>query len=296
MKKTGIGMLILLLGVSSWYVWFKKYDYEITFRAHLAPLGAYYKIKNMQYNDSLIVANANIEEVTLQQKVKIAGENIRLDWYFTRIEDTVTEIKVGIVSAQHSLKNRIDVLTGSSLVITQIKANMITIRKKLRYYTDTFKVIVEGESNMPKVQALALSTATKRENKAEQMMKSNGYLHPKLIEHKIQKDGYPFVNVKHWDIENDSIHMDFGFPIVIKDSLPVDSRIVFTRSNAQKALKAKYYGNYRTSDEAWFVILAYATFHGIPIKNEPIEFFFNNPMQGGDELQWKAEVYFPIEE
>ena len=26
----------------------------------------------------------------------------------------------------------------------------------------------------------------------------------------------------------------------------------------------------------------------------PLEFFYNNPHYGGDELNWKAEIYMPI--
>ncbi len=298
MKKIAIGILIILLGLITWYLFLKKYDYVITFKANLAPLGAYHKIKSIKTEGSkyLEMSNPDTNGAALRQEFAIHDQNVLLDWHFKSVTDTVTEIKVGILSSQHSLHNRLKILTGSSPLVTSVKEELIQIRKKLKYYTDTFRIIIDGEATTPAQDALIVSSITKRYDKAQEMMKSNGYLHPELLENNVDKTGHPFVKIKSWDITTDGIEMNFGFPIIYRDSLPIDSNIKYVKMNSEKTLKATYFGNYRNSDEAWFVLVEYANRNNIDIVKKPLEIFYDNPMQGGDELQWRAEIFLPLKD
>jgi len=42
-------------------------------------------------------------------------------------------------------------------------------------------------------------------------------------------------------------------------------------------------------------MLNYAKKHDLKTIGEPIEFFYNNPNFGGNELEWKAEIFLPVE-
>ncbi len=297
MKKTVTIVLVMLLGLAIWYVCIKKYDYQISFKANAAPGSVYDQVKNVK-SGSDDIKDFSIEETDLfksiRQEVIIDSTAVILDWYFESISDTITKIKVGIISKEHSLQHRLQIITGSSPLVNLVKNDMIDFRKKLRYYTDSFRVIIDGEIETPEMNVLLVSSKTKRSRKANEMMRSNAYLHPKLAEHNISKNGFPFVKIKHWDTKTDSIHLDFGFPIIYNDSLPVSSHIIYNKMESKKALKATYYGNYRNSDEAWFALLEYADKHHIALEKTPLEIFYNNPMMGGTELQWKAEIFFPI--
>ena len=95
-------------------------------------------------------------------------------------------------------------------------------------------------------------------------------------------------------MENDSIQYNFCFPIIKGDSLPTHELIKYKQYQSEKAIKAIYNGNYVTSDRAWYALLDYAERENIEVHKTPVEFFFNNPNYGGNELQWKAEIYMPI--
>ncbi|WP_271768967.1 GyrI-like domain-containing protein [Aquimarina algiphila] len=296
MKKVVIVIVTLLFGLTIWYLYIKKYDYEISFKANAAPGSIYDQVKNLRS----IAKTNDIREIypyeSLQQKIVIDKVPVILEWNFKSMADTITKVEVGIVSQDHSLENRLKVLIGSSKVIDSVKSNLIDLRKKIMNYTDSFMVVVDGESESPEMEYISVSSKTKRYRKANEMMRSNAFLYPKLTKNDIQKDGFPFVNIKNWDTEADSIYLDFGFPIKYRDSLPVGSGINVGKIKSKKALKATYHGNYRNSDEAWFVLLTYAKKNNILVEKTPLEIFYNNPMQGGDELEWKAEIFLPIKD
>ena len=115
-----------------------------------------------------------------------------------------------------------------------------------------------------------------------------------LIQNKVQLNGPPFVEVTEWNVQNDSIKYDFCFPIIRSERLPEHEIVKYKRVFAKKALKATYNGNYITSDRAWYVLLEKAKAMGKEIEMRPIEYFYNNPNMGGNELEWKAEVYMPL--
>ena len=61
-------------------------------------------------------------------------------------------------------------------------------------------------------------------------------------------------------------------------------------------MKAEFNGNYIFSDRAWYELRDYAEKKGLKVTDKPLEIFFNNPNMGGDELQWKADIYMPLAE
>ncbi len=297
MKKIVVAVLIILLGLSIWYLFIKKYDYEFTFQANLAQEGAYNQVKKIRFESyNSLNKNATVDNANFRQEVLFEEEEVILDWKLKSIKDTITKIKVGIISKDHSIQNRLQVLVGTSSLVKLIKEDLLNFRKILRDYTDSFKVIVDGETETPAMEILSVSSKTGRLGKAEEMMKLNSYLYPKLAENNISINGFPFIKIRNWDEENDLIYMDFGFPIEHKDSLPLNSKITHDKILSHKALKATYFGNYRNSDEAWYVLLEYARNNNISIQNKPLEIFYNNPMQGGSEIEWKAEIFLPIDD
>jgi len=116
------------------------------------------------------------------------------------------------------------------------------------------------------------------------------------MDNHIEITGKPFLEVYEWDVQNQKVKYNYCFPIKQSDSLPQNNEVKFKKINSKKALKATYYGNYRTSDRAWFTIYDYAIRNDIRIEHTPLEIFYNNPFTGGNELEWRAEIYMPIVE
>ena len=78
------------------------------------------------------------------------------------------------------------------------------------------------------------------------------------------------------------------------ENYPLSERIKTKKTVKKKALKIVYNGNYKDSDKAWYGIIEYSKSNNINIKMTPFEIYLNDPHQGGDPLQWKADVYMPL--
>jgi effector-binding domain-containing protein len=132
--------------------------------------------------------------------------------------------------------------------------------------------------------------------KAKGMMYNYSLLTQIMLKGNVELNGTPFIEVTNWNTKTDSLSYNFCFPIKKSDSLPGHPDIKYKQYHSQKALKATYNGNYITSDRAWYALKGYAESHNISIDLTPVEVFYNNPNMGGDELQWKAEIFMPIKE
>jgi hypothetical protein len=61
------------------------------------------------------------------------------------------------------------------------------------------------------------------------------------------------------------------------------------------AIKTDFYGHYGISDITWHNLAEEAKKQGYRRNNKLIEVYCNDPHSGGNELEWKAEIYMGIE-
>jgi effector-binding domain-containing protein len=108
-------------------------------------------------------------------------------------------------------------------------------------------------------------------------------------------DGKPFLIVHDWDVFKDSINFDFCFPITRINSVPKHPKIKFMTFEGMDAVKTDFYGNYSITDFTWFKLAEETKKLGYRSNNKLIEVYYNDPHSGGDELEWKAEIYLGIE-
>ena len=73
-----------------------------------------------------------------------------------------------------------------------------------------------------------------------------------------------------------------------------DAKVKFKAIPSIKGLKATYYGNFRTSDRAWFALIDYAKRNQINLENRVLENFLANPFNGGNELEWETKIIIPF--
>ena len=151
-----------------------------------------------------------------------------------------------------------------------------------------------GEEQINSTFCACTTQTTTQFGKAQGMMKDFPLLDGILANNGVKLNGRPFLKVTNWDMAQENLTFDFCYPIIKTKILPQHPELIYKQFPSLTAIKAEYYGNYITSDRAWYALLDYANKNNLSVKALPIEVFYNNPNMGGDELKWKTEVYLPL--
>ncbi|NJB71109.1 effector-binding domain-containing protein [Saonia flava] len=285
----------LLVGLV-WYLFIKPYDYLVTFKAKTFPgtINQTIKIWDKTMNTIANVEQKNLNQ--LRQQLKF-GDSVHIyDWDIEPISDSLSKVRVYVTDRQHSLKNKIAIPFFDTDFEKNTKKTLIDFNEKLKEHISKFKVKIVGQYEVKSTYCAYISLKGTQYEKANGMMINYPFLSNTLAEKKVKLNGTPFVEVTNWDIQTDSIAYNFCFPIIKSDSLPIHEEIKYKQFTGKKALKAVYNGNYITSDRAWYALLDHAKKNKIEIEANPVEVFYNNPNFGGDELNWKAEIYMPLKD
>ena len=297
MKKTVIGILIVLLIAFVGYFIIYPYDYIIRFEANTFPGTINQSVK--LWNKTAGVAGSPVVQEDLyhlEQQVQ-AGDSVHIyNWEISPLTENSSKVTVRIKDRDHSWKNKLLVpFTESEVERSGIK-HVSDFVNDLQDHIDLFKVQIEGEAEMPSTFYAYVDLKTDQHGKAGGMMDTYMMLSDVLVRNNVTLNGPPMILVDQWDRKTDSLEYRFCFPIIRSDQLPQHPNIKYNRIFPKRALKATYNGNYITSDRAWYALLDYAESEGIEVEETPVEVFFNNPHMGGDALRWKAEVYLPLKE
>lgn len=295
MKKVLLATAVLLTAGLIWYLFFKPFDYTIRFEAKTSP-GA--------INQTLKLWDLTLDTVQgIQQKnsiyhltqiLKFEDSTHSYDWKIKPLTDSTSKVYVNIKDLDHSFMNKILVPFSETNFEKRSKKTVLNFMENLKDHIAKFKVTIEGEAEIPSKYVAYLPVKSTQFQKAGGMMKNISYIEQTLLKNEIQLDGPPMIEVTKWNINNDSLAYNFCYPIIRTERLPLDTDIKYKRIFKKKSLKAIYNGNYITSDRAWYQLLDYAKKNNIEVIGQPIEIFYNNPNIGGDELNWKAEIYLPI--
>ena len=116
-----------------------------------------------------------------------------------------------------------------------------------------------------------------------------------LFDNKIKIIGRPYVEIINWNLESETIDFNYCFPIDKDTKVIANETVKFKTLPALKGLKATYYGNFRTSDRAWFTLLDYAKKNNIKLQKKVLEHFLANPFNGGNELEWETKIIIPFD-
>ena len=300
MKKILIALLVIVMGLAFWYFVIKKNDYRVTFKVKGTPEAVYHHI--LMYSDwdnknnSFVENSDSLQFKQVKKKIRSQDTTLLVNWKLKKENDSVTKVIVDINSGNYSFANKLKLLQGETVFSKAWVKNISDFQKTINDFNKKIKVRVDGLAKVPAMQYAYVSGSMDRQEKAKFMMTANVDTYPKIRNFRTKKDGHPFIKVKSWDIGTDQIDLDFGFPLKISDSVLVEDPVKLGTSEPFNALKATYYGNYAYSDQAWFALLDYARTNNIKLKNEVLEIFYDNPMQGGDDTKWKAEIFMPVAE
>ncbi|MBC9795176.1 GyrI-like domain-containing protein [Sinomicrobium sp. FJxs] len=294
-KKTLAITASLCLPLILWYLFIKPYDYLMTFTAKTSPGTIYTGIREWGNTENIItLENHHFSAIT--QQLKAGDSTLTFNWEMTSRNDSVTKVKVRVTDPEHSLRNKIAVLFTRS-AIENISVNRVAnFKKGLEEHLKTFRVKVNGISEIPKAFCACTTVRTRQPEKAQGMRQHYSTATDFLTTNGIRQKGVPRLEVNDWDIEDRIIRFNFCFPIQKSDSLPEGPGIFYKEIPSRKAIKATFHGDYSISDRAWFALLDYARRNHLNISAKPLEIFYSNPNTGTNPLGWKAEVFMPIDE
>jgi effector-binding domain-containing protein len=229
-------------------------------------------------------------------KQKMEKENVQMEyvWDITSINDSITKLSVGIKDLNQSWYNKITVpFYNTNFKKAQIR-KITDFKKGLDDHLQKFKVVIDGETSTKEVYVAYISLESVLQRKAQNMIASDALITGFLYNNNIEIKGKPYLEITNWDLENETLQFNYCFPVDKNTKVVFDEVIKFKSLPAFRGLKATYYGNFRTSDRAWFALLDYAKRKNIKLKHQVLEHFLANPFNGGDELQWKTEIMMPF--
>jgi len=284
-----------------WFLFIKKYDYQVNFDVKTSPGTVYSRIFELE-NWDITKLGKDIKVInktafkSVDQLIKLKDSTYQFHWELNPINDTITKVSVDIKDLKNSLKQRFLFLFGKSEFIKNATKRISDFKSALERHLEKFRVKIIGKSTRPAYQSIIYVTFNSDlPGKAAGMMKNIFYLTQYMRENKIKKVGDPFMNIINLDIQKNKIKTEFCFPVEQLTTYPKDSVVKIKRNiKSQPALKAIYNGNYRFSDRAWFALINYASLHNMNIIEKPFEVYYNDPHNYEKELTWKADVYMPL--
>ncbi|MEZ4779715.1 MAG: GyrI-like domain-containing protein [Flavobacteriaceae bacterium] len=299
MKIVTWGLLIAILGTLIWYFFIKEYDYQINFEVKTTTGTVNQSIKSWNSSHENPQPIQQISEKELIQKITIKDSSFTYLWNISPKNDSILKVTAYISDAKNRFKNRITIPFYETDFEKTSKRVTEELFNKLNNHLKEIKVKIEGKENSPSNYAAYVSLKTHQIEKAKGMMENFNLLSSFVADNYLEPSGQPFLEITSWNKTTDSLSFNFCFPFkkpdsVYIDSLTINSKISIKQFPSKKALKAIYNGNYITSDRAWYALEDYAKKNNIPVEMFPIEVFYNNPNMGGDEHNWKTEVYLPL--
>jgi effector-binding domain-containing protein len=288
---------VLVIVLALWYFFIKEYDYKITFKSPQATGIIYNSITKWNNWESpknrSVINKSKAPFSKLIQELHTSESIMDIKWVFEN-EDSLTKVSAYLSDRGNSFVQRMKVPFIKTAFVQEGLSIVTRIQKDIKELEDRYKIGKVELSSIPEQYCAYISLESSIENKANKMMSNNAYILTYLQESNIEIVGPPFVEVTKWNEETSDLAFNFCFPVSSIENHENFGEIKFKMTEKKPALKTIFNGNYRISDCAWFSIIDYANRNSINIEKIPTEIFYNDPHIGGNALNWKAEIYFPI--
>ncbi len=293
-KKVALIVTALLVGGAIWYLFIMPQDYMVRFQTKALPgtVNQIVKFWAGQKSNAHFEGQNSLSDFT--NTLITNDTTLSFNWQIAPMNDSVSQVKVYVTDNENSLKNRILIPFTSTDFENRSKSTVKEVYSLLKSHLSNFKTTIIGEAIIPEKYCACVSLKSTQLEKVKGMMGHYSRLSDFIAKNGIKPDGRPLVEVVKWNTQNDSIVYNFCFPVLKTDSLPTSKEFVYKQIKERKAIKAIYNGNYLTSDRAWYALVDYANKNAIEVSKEPFEVFHTNPNMGGNELEWKAEIFMPL--
>jgi effector-binding domain-containing protein len=274
-------------------------DYRVHFTVNTTPDVAYFNILNWHIWNRKNVGQ-NIEILSkipvgeISKKLILKDTTLIFNWEFSKLSDSTTLIRACVTDVDRKIFNRLTVPFINTAFKTSVRNNLIDIKTRLEVMMKTFHYEFTGSHRFEEKSCVCVSLKSTPRGKAGAMMLNVIKLNQFVRQNDLELEGNPFVVIHNWNEYNDSISIDFCFPITHTDIVPDHPEIKYMTVDGMDAVKADFYGNYSITDVTWHTLAEKAKASG-KSNNKLIEVYFNDPHSGGNELEWKAEIYLGIE-
>nr|WP_315213789.1 hypothetical protein [uncultured Flavobacterium sp.] len=299
-KKIIIVLSVLFSLFLVWYLFIKESDYCISFKVNTATgtvfqgIQEWSAIQHQKHNENYTILEKRNFDL-IKHEMKKGNTQFEYTWDIKSINDSVTKVSVGIKELNHGLYNKLTApFFDTSFKKEQIK-KITDFKKGLSEHIKNFKVKIEGEGTSEETFVAYISLKSVLQEKAQNMIMSDAGITGFLFDNKIKIIGRPYVEIINWNLESETIDFNYCFPIDKDTKVIANETVKFKTLPALKGLKATYYGNFRTSDRAWFTLLDYAKKNNIKLQKKVLEHFLANPFNGGNELEWETKIIIPFD-
>lgn len=293
-KKIGGFLAVAVIGFLSWYLFIKPHDYAVSFKTKALP-GVVKQSLLLWTTQQDSIQILDEQEDYIVENVFGGGDSIhQYRWEMKPINDSLTNVTAYVSDIKHSFINKISIPFQKTVFEETAAKTVIDFRDNLKNHLSQWKVRIEGASELEGTYCAYTTVNTIQIGKAKGMMINFPLLNSILAQNNIALNGSPFIEVTSWNKLTGALSFDFCYPILKTDNLPSHPDLKYKEFKPRKAIKATYNGNYSTSDRAWYALLNYAKKEKIEVVELPVEVFFNQPVSGGYELNWKAEIYMPL--
>jgi effector-binding domain-containing protein len=275
-------------------------DYQVRFTVKTTPDIAYYHIHNWDtWNRKQVPLKIEITSKTpvknVSHKISLADTTLLFNWEFTALNDSVSRIRARVSDPDRKLYNRFTVPFTNTLFKNSVRGNLLDIKTRLEIMLNTFNYEFTGHDHFDRKSCVYITLHSTPGGKARAMISNVVALNQFVRQNDLELAGNPFVLVNHWNKFEDSIQFDFCFPINKTDAVPEHPEIKYKTVEGMDAVKTDFYGNYSISDITWYNLGEEARKLGYRSNHKLIEVYHNDPHSGGNELEWKAEIYLGIE-
>ena len=200
-----------------WYVFFKPYDYRITFKTTQASGIIYQSLlgwNNWQtLNKDVVKTFDKIPFSELQQELNLNDSIFDIRWKINRISDSVCQVHAYWSDRNNGLMQRLMV----PFVKTDfVKRSLKTVKRIQRDLNDLHERYYSGHiefAKIPEQFCAYISLESKIEEKANQMMAHNSYILGYLQDNNIEVVGPPFLEVTQWNEREGYLKFNFCFPV-----------------------------------------------------------------------------------
>jgi effector-binding domain-containing protein len=287
-----IGVITFLLNRPS--------DYQAHFTVKTTPDVAYFNILNWDmWNRNELNPKFEVLSKTpvsnISKKVTVNDTTLIFNWEIKKISDSVTLVRAYVSDPDRKFYNRLTVPFINTHFKNDVRGNLLDIKTRLELMLKSFHYKFTGPHHFEKKSCVCINLKSTVRGKAMTMITNVAELNQFVRQNKLERDGPPFLVFQDWDEFNDSVSFDFCFPIKRTPSVPEHPKIKFMTVEGMDAIKTDFYGNYSITDITWHNLDEEAKKLGYRGNHKLIEVYYNDPHSGGNELEWKAEIYLGIE-
>ncbi len=300
-NKLKLLLAVVILSFLGWYFLLKQSDYTITFKVNAATGTISQGIMEWSTTQSksqneLYTLLEKRNYGFIKQQMKKGNQVMEYTWNMESINDSITNVIVGVKDLNHSFYNRLTAPFIPTKFRTEQIEKIKSFKIGLEDHIDDFKIRIDGEKSSEEIYVAYISLKSVMQEKAQTMIGYDPEIVGYLDRNKIKIIGHrPYLEVTDWDQEEETVSFNYCFPIPKNTKYVQDDNVKFKTIPAFKGLQATYFGNYRTSDRAWFALLDYAKKNNIKLQKKVLEHFLANPFNGGNELEWETKIIIPFD-